>query len=81
MYVKFYMTELSEKIKIRNYLDEFKRPWGMIDKFGIVDLCTDTVFKFWITLFVKVDSWEQIVNQRQEERLVLVYKFGQVHIT
>ena len=36
--------------------------------------------KFWVTAFVERDSREQVIDQRQEKWLVLIYKFGQVHV-
>ena len=53
----------------------------MIDKLGSLHFSPDSILQLWISSFVEADTREQIVNQGQEQRFVLVHQLGEVHVS
>ena len=61
-------------------LDQLDRPRRMVDELDFVNLFCDGSFEVRISDLLESEVWEEIVDEREEERFVLVDKLGQVHV-
>ena len=53
----------------------------MVHQLGVLHLVLDGSFQLRVPSLVQGDAWEQVVDEGEEERLVLVHQFGEVHVT
>lgn len=54
-------------------LDEFEDPWRMVDQAVLSDLLLNGCLHLRVASLIERDSREQVVNQGQEQRLVLIH--------
>lgn len=74
-------TKNKTGMSTASYLDQFESPEWMIHKLGRFDLSCDGSFQFRIAGFLESDSWKEVVDEGQKERLVLVDELRQVHVS
>ena len=62
------------------HLNEFERPRLMFDQQGVVGVFGNGRLQHGIAGLVQRDAGKQIVDERQEQRFVLIDQLGQIHI-
>ena len=53
----------------------------MVDKFCLLHALRNGLFYIRVASFVQRQAREQVVDQTEEERLIFVHQFAQVHVT
>ena len=64
-----------------SYLYELEHPGGVVHEFLALQLEADGVLQLGVAGHLQLDGGEEVVDEGEEERLVLVNQLRQVHVT
>lgn len=66
------MLFFSKLGELRSYLDELERPWWVVDHAGRIHFFSNGGLQLWISGLLQHNTGEQVIDQTQEERFILV---------
>ena len=74
------MVTMSDPLRLVE-LNELDGPRRVVDEFRLLNLFVDGRVQLRVADLVELHVWEEVIDQRQEQGLVLVDQLGQVHVS